>query len=109
MSLTRRTLLKAPAIAAVGAMPLFASRLLLASAVPPSGSQAPGYYRFRLGHFELTAINDGVWNRPMGDHFVHNASRARCDARLRMHSFRCARCCRCRSPRSSSTPAASSS
>jgi glyoxylase-like metal-dependent hydrolase (beta-lactamase superfamily II) len=72
----RRALLKGSALAALaGVMPAIGARPGRAAA-PPSGQQAPGYYRFRLGDFEITAINDGVWNRPMGERFVHNASRA---------------------------------
>ena len=55
--LSRRTLLAGVATAA--AMPLAASRSAHAAA-PPSGKQAPGYYRYRIGDFELTAILDGV-------------------------------------------------
>ena len=38
--------------------------------------QAAGYYRFKLGSFELTAVYDGFWNRPIDSKFVRNASYA---------------------------------
>jgi len=28
---------------------------------PPSGQQGPGFYRFKVGNYEVTAINDGTW------------------------------------------------
>jgi glyoxylase-like metal-dependent hydrolase (beta-lactamase superfamily II) len=45
----------------------------LQAASPPAGRQAPGYYRFRLGAYELTALYDGIWNRPLDEKFVRNA------------------------------------
>src|ERR1700682_4099568 len=38
-----------------------------------NGQQAPGIYRYKIGHIELTASYDGVWNRPIDDKFVKNA------------------------------------
>jgi glyoxylase-like metal-dependent hydrolase (beta-lactamase superfamily II) len=43
------------------------------AAAPPAGKQGPGVYRYKIGSYELTAINDGVWNRPLDDKFVRNA------------------------------------
>jgi glyoxylase-like metal-dependent hydrolase (beta-lactamase superfamily II) len=62
--LSRRVLLTAPAalVATLLPAPLFAA--------------APGFQRFRLGTFELTALDDGVWHRPMGKDFVRNAQGA---------------------------------
>jgi glyoxylase-like metal-dependent hydrolase (beta-lactamase superfamily II) len=44
-----------------------------AAAAPPSGSQVPGIYRYRLGTFEVTALYDGIWYRPITDKFIRNA------------------------------------
>jgi glyoxylase-like metal-dependent hydrolase (beta-lactamase superfamily II) len=65
MGLSRRTLLMAPA-------------LLAATVLPPTPllGASPGFHRFRLGAFELTALDDGVWHRPMGNDFVRNAQGA---------------------------------
>jgi glyoxylase-like metal-dependent hydrolase (beta-lactamase superfamily II) len=64
---TRRTLLRSGALAAATlALPADA-------AISASTTQAPGFYRFRLGSFELTAVYDGFWNRPIDDKFVRNA------------------------------------
>jgi glyoxylase-like metal-dependent hydrolase (beta-lactamase superfamily II) len=38
-----------------------------------AGQQASGFYRYKIGNFELTAIDDGIWNRPIDDKFVRNA------------------------------------
>src|SRR6185503_2081983 len=68
-SLTRRDLLAGSAAAAA-----FASRAdLAAAAEPAAGKQAPGIYRYRIGSFELTALYDGIWYRPITDKFIRNA------------------------------------
>ncbi|HKG99196.1 MAG TPA: MBL fold metallo-hydrolase [Bradyrhizobium sp.] len=43
------------------------------AAAPPSNQQVPGLYRYKVGVFELTALYDGVWHRPIDDRFVRNA------------------------------------
>jgi len=42
--------------------------------VAPASQQVAGLYRYRLGDFELTAINDGVWHLPIDGAFVRNAA-----------------------------------
>ncbi len=39
------------------------------------GKQAPGFYRYMVGDFEITAINDGTRPLPIFDGFVKNASK----------------------------------
>ena len=39
----------------------------------PAGQEAPGIYRYRIGTFELTALYDGIWYRPITDKFIRNA------------------------------------
>ena len=65
---TRRSLLAGSAVAALaaGAEPLTA-------AAPPAGTQAPGIYRYKIGTFEVTALYDGIWYRPITDTFIRNA------------------------------------
>ena len=67
-SLTRRSLLAGSAVAALaaGAEPLTA-------AAPPAEKQAPGIYRYKIGTFEVTALYDGIWYRPITDTFIRNA------------------------------------
>jgi glyoxylase-like metal-dependent hydrolase (beta-lactamase superfamily II) len=43
------------------------------AAMPVTGRQAPSFYRYKIGNFELTAVSDGVWYRPIDDKFVRNA------------------------------------
>ena len=42
------------------------------ASVPPSGAQAPGFYRYKVGSYECTSINDGARTFPMPDKFVVN-------------------------------------
>ena len=42
------------------------------AALPLSGKQAPGYYRFKLGEYEVTILHDGARSFPMPASFVTN-------------------------------------
>ena len=42
------------------------------AAVPLAGTQNAGWYRFKVGDYEVTAINDGYGDRPV-DQSVRNA------------------------------------
>ena len=65
--LTRRALLAGSAAAlAAGAAPVAAD-------APPAGIASPGIYRYKIGSYELTALYDGIWYRPIGDSFIRNA------------------------------------
>lgn len=68
--LNRRSLLAGTALATV-ATALPAAPAL--AAAPAAGKQGPGIYRFKVGSYELTAVNDGTWYRPLDDKFVRNA------------------------------------
>ena len=82
---TRRTVLAGVAQpAALAAMPL--AMYGPASAQAPAAGQAPGFYRYKVGAIEVTAINDGFALRPL-DGFIPNAppaalTRAMADAFL---------------------------
>ncbi len=67
-TLTRRTFLAGSAIAAVSA-----SADPAAAAAPSTDRETPGIYRYRIGTFELTALYDGIWYRPINDAFIRNA------------------------------------
>jgi glyoxylase-like metal-dependent hydrolase (beta-lactamase superfamily II) len=43
------------------------------AAAPPAGKAGPGVYRYRIGSYELTALYDGIWYRPIGKDFIRNA------------------------------------
>ncbi|MBR1127877.1 MBL fold metallo-hydrolase [Bradyrhizobium iriomotense] len=70
--LNRRHLLAG--VAAVGAAAATGLRPTIANAsVPPAGTQVPGFYRYKVGSYECTSINDGARTFPMPDKFVVNA------------------------------------
>ena len=75
--LTRRALLASSAAAALaaGADPA-------AAAAPPAGAEVPGIYRYRIGSFELTALYDGIWYRPITEKFIRNAPFAEVESAL---------------------------
>ena len=64
--LSRRSLLAGSAVAA-----LAGGRA--AAEAPPADKQAPGIYRYKVGSYELTALYDGIWYRPITDQFIRNA------------------------------------
>jgi glyoxylase-like metal-dependent hydrolase (beta-lactamase superfamily II) len=73
--LDRRQLLAGTAAAgAAAALSPFAASTANA-AVPASGAQAPGFYRYKVGSYECTSINDGARSFPMPDKFVTNVSK----------------------------------
>jgi len=75
--LNRRDLLAGAAIA--GAATALTSSLGISpasAAVPPTGAQAPGFYRYKVGSYECTSINDGARTFPIPDTFVKNATKA---------------------------------
>jgi glyoxylase-like metal-dependent hydrolase (beta-lactamase superfamily II) len=69
MQFTRRSLLTAGSAAALaGALPTAQTQ----AASPLVGKQAPGFYRYKIGDFEVTAIHDGIIERPL-EGIVKNA------------------------------------
>ncbi len=67
--ITRRSLLAGTMLAAAAtALPKSA-----AANAPAAGKQAASLYRYKIGDFEMTAIHDGVWMRPIDEKFVRNA------------------------------------
>ncbi len=76
MTLSRRTVLAAgpaTALAASGAPALAQTAMPSASAAV--GQQAPGFYRYKVGDIEVTAITDGFARRPL-EGFIRNAELA---------------------------------
>src|ERR1700683_4101283 len=53
-----------------------------AATAPPAGKQAPGIYRYTIGSFEITALYDGIWYRPITDKFIRNARFAEVETAL---------------------------
>lgn len=70
---TRRSaLLGASAIAVSSLLPSMRAH----AAAPPVGKQVPGFYRYKVGEFEVTAVTDGGRMTTISDNFVRNASKA---------------------------------
>jgi glyoxylase-like metal-dependent hydrolase (beta-lactamase superfamily II) len=74
--LSRRALLTGSAAAGAAALagpltPVFAAR----AAAPAAGKQTAGFYRYKVGDFEVTSINDGARTFPMPDGFVKNVGK----------------------------------
>ena len=57
--LTRRTILTGALAASAAAATPFTITSPARAAAPPAGKQAPSYYRYKVGDYELTAILDG--------------------------------------------------
>ena len=67
--LTRRTILVG---AAAGAASTFAPLAPAIAAAPAAGKQNAGFYRHKIGDFEVTQLADGARTFPMPDTFVVN-------------------------------------
>src|SRR5262245_51548382 len=77
--LTRRSLLAgAAAASAATVMPLAPSR----AAAPVADKQAAGVYRYKVGSFEITVINDGANRMALPADLVANASKDQVNAAL---------------------------
>ncbi|HET6306980.1 MAG TPA: MBL fold metallo-hydrolase, partial [Rhodopila sp.] len=66
----RRSLLRQ--VAGAAALGTVAVPIAAQAIAPMSGQQAPGFYRFKLGDYEVTVLNDGARTFPMPDQFVTN-------------------------------------
>jgi len=74
IELNRRHLLAGAAAGAAGALTSAATPARASE--PPAGAQAPGFYRYKVGDYECTSINDGARSFPMPDAFVTNVPKA---------------------------------
>ena len=45
------------------------------AAAPPIGKQAAGFYRYKVGSYEITVVTDGARSFPLPDSFVINAKK----------------------------------
>jgi glyoxylase-like metal-dependent hydrolase (beta-lactamase superfamily II) len=71
IQLTRRELLAGTA-ATTAALSLGLMPSGLHAAAPVTGKQAPGFYRYKIGDYEVTQLADGARTFPMPDTFVVN-------------------------------------
>jgi glyoxylase-like metal-dependent hydrolase (beta-lactamase superfamily II) len=70
--LSRRDLLAGAAAMTAGATLTSFGAPTAHAAVPAAGAQAPGFYRYKVGAYECTSINDGARSFPLPDTFVKN-------------------------------------
>ena len=66
--LTRRNLLGSAAAATLATTAATAR-----AEAPAAHAAAPGVYRYKIGSYELTALYDGIWYRPIDGEFIRNA------------------------------------
>jgi len=71
--ITRRALVAGSAAAAGFAAAELAGGPAAATA-PSNGQQAAGIYRYKIGSYEMTALHDGTWYRPIDEKFVKNVA-----------------------------------
>src|SRR5262245_61968023 len=72
--LTRRGMLTGAAAISATALSI-QGHLPARAAAPPAGKQAPGFYRYKVGDIEVTAVTDGARTFPLPDNFVKNAGK----------------------------------
>lgn len=73
--LTRRGLLAGTAaVTAAAAIGPLATTTPARAATPLAGKQAPSFYRYKIGSYEITAIHDGVWLPDITPTLVRNVS-----------------------------------
>ena len=70
--LSRRHLLAGVAVAGAATALTPLAMPTAGAAVPPAAAQAPGFYRYKVGAYECTSINDGARSFPLPDTFVKN-------------------------------------
>src|SRR5215469_17960961 len=64
-ALTRRALLAGSAAATLAANAHSAK-----AETAPADKASPGMFRYKVGDYELTALYDGIWYRPVTDKFI---------------------------------------
>src|SRR5215207_1303395 len=80
--LTRRTILTGAAAAAAIVTASRAGNSPAQAAAPAAGKQAPGFYRYKVGSFEVTVVTDGVNKFKLPDNMVTNAKKEDVNAAL---------------------------
>jgi glyoxylase-like metal-dependent hydrolase (beta-lactamase superfamily II) len=57
------------------------------AATPLAGKQNPGWYRYKVGDFEITVVTDGRNNNPLADTYAANAKKDEINAVLEAHRY----------------------
>jgi glyoxylase-like metal-dependent hydrolase (beta-lactamase superfamily II) len=83
IELSRRSVIAGAAAGAAAAMSPIATSNPADAAAPASGKQTAGWYRYKVGDYEITVVTDGV-NKiaKLPDNFVTNASKEDVDKAL---------------------------
>jgi len=82
IDLTRRTLLTGTVASTAAAGISLAPGRRARAAAAPAGTQAPGWYRYKVGNFEVTVVTDGVNRFKLPDDIVSNVKREEVNAAL---------------------------
>jgi glyoxylase-like metal-dependent hydrolase (beta-lactamase superfamily II) len=80
--ITRRNVLAGGIVATATALGPFEGHSPANAAAPPVGKQAPGFYRYKIGTFEVTAVTDGMRTDALPDTYVRNAKKEEVNAAL---------------------------
>jgi glyoxylase-like metal-dependent hydrolase (beta-lactamase superfamily II) len=75
VELTRRQMLVGTAAGVIAAAVPFVAPARLDASAPATGRQAPGFYRYKVGSFEVTVVTDGVIQFPVDDALVLNVKK----------------------------------
>jgi glyoxylase-like metal-dependent hydrolase (beta-lactamase superfamily II) len=78
-ALTRRIVLAGAAAATLAPLPI---PLPARAAMPLSGKQTPGWYRYKIGDHEITVVTDGARKFPLPDTLVTNVKKDEVSAAL---------------------------
>jgi secreted PhoX family phosphatase len=68
IDLSRRNLLAGAAV--IGTASAFGSMPIARAAAPAAGKQNAGWYRYKVGDFEVTVVTDGMNTNPLSDAYV---------------------------------------
>ncbi len=79
---TRRSALSGAAALSAAAFGAGSGSSPAAAAAPPTGKQAPGYYRYKVGTHEVTVVTDGANVMALPENFVLNAKKDEVNAAL---------------------------
>jgi glyoxylase-like metal-dependent hydrolase (beta-lactamase superfamily II) len=80
IDLSRRSLLTGAAV--IGTVSAFDPLSGARAAAPVAGKQNAGWYRYKVGDFEVTVVTDGMNTNPLSDAYVSNAPKADVNAAL---------------------------
>jgi len=81
--ITRRNVLTTGvAVSAASALTSVSDNHTAQAAAPLASKQNPGWYRYKVGEFEITVVTDGVNIGPLSDQYVQNAPKNEVGAAL---------------------------